>query len=76
MNLPIRFPNPGDVLREEAARYRALPPKERVRELSEMVNLYYRLLDLSPRKEALTQYAMVEEERGRRAIEEFAARHG
>ena len=76
MNLPIQFPNPGDVLRDEAAQFRALPPEERVRELSEMVRLYYRLLDLSPRKEALAEYAVVEEERGRRAIEEFAARHG
>ena len=76
MNLPIRFPNPGDVVRDEAARFRALPPEERIRELSDMVSLCYQLLDLSPRKEALAEYARVEEARGRRAIEEFAARHG
>src|SRR5258708_579431 len=75
MDLPIKFPNSADVIAEEAARFRALSPEDRVYALDEMVRLYHFLAATSPRPEALARLAQQEEDRGRIAIEEFIARH-
>ena len=76
MNLPIQFPSDADVIAEEVARFRALSPEARVRELGEMVRLYQFLLAQSSRPEVVARLAQEDEDRGRRAVEEFAARHG
>ena len=76
MNLPIKFPNHADVITEEVARFRKLSPEARVRELNEMYRLYQFLIANSGRPETLARLANEDEERNRRAIEEFAARHG
>lgn len=76
MKLPINFPDDADVITEEVARFRALSPDARVRELGEMVRLYHFLADQSFRPEVVRRMAQEDEDRGRRAIEEFAARHG
>ncbi len=76
MNLPIEFPTDADVIAEESARFRRLAPDVQAREVCEMVRVYYFLLDRSPIREKIVQIAEEEENRGRRAIEQFAARHG
>ena len=76
MNLPIKFHNHADVITEEVARFRKLSPEARVRELNEMYRLYQFLIANSGRPETLARLANEDEERNRRAIEEFAARHG
>jgi hypothetical protein len=74
MNPPIKFPADEDVIREEAARFRALSPDEQVNRLGEMVRLYYRLADLSGRRSEIDRLAEEDEHAERRAVEEFAAR--
>jgi hypothetical protein len=76
MNMPIKFPGDVEVIADEAARFRALPPAERLRTLNEMFRLYHFLLARSARPEALARLACEEEERGRAAIEEFVRKHG
>jgi hypothetical protein len=75
MKLPIKFPNDAEVIAEDAARFRALTPEERVRTLGEMFRLYLFLEDNSARPEVVAQLALEEEQRNRRAIEDFIARH-
>ena len=76
MHLPIRFPDDSDTIAEDGARFRKLSPAERVREVCEMVRVYDFLAAHSSQPEANARLAEEEENRGRRAIEEFAARHG
>ncbi len=75
MHLPINFPSDSEVIAEEAAKFRALSPEKRVQVLGEMFLLYRFLEDNSPNQEALARVAREEEDRQRRAIEEFNARH-
>jgi len=76
VQLPIRFPSNAEVIAEEVARFRALSPENRLRALDEMFRLYHFLVAMSARPEALARLAQEDEERGRTAIEEFAAHHG
>jgi hypothetical protein len=76
MNIPIKFPNDGEVIAEEAARFRALSPERRVRALGEMFRLYRFLASNAAQPEAVARFAQEEEQRGRKAVEEFIARHG
>lgn len=76
MNLPVHFPPDADVLAEEVARFRALSPDERLRELGEMARVYQFLAAQAPRPEAVARLAQEDEARGRKAVEEFVARHG
>ena len=76
MKLPIKFPSDLEVISEETARFRALSPEDRVLSLGEMFEVYHFLAAGSPRREALARFACADEERGRKAVEEFTARHG
>ena len=76
MNVPINFPADADVIAEEVARFRALSPDEQVRELGEMARVYQFLATTSPRPEAVARRAREDEDRGRSAVGDFAARHG
>ena len=76
MDLPIKFPSQQEVIDGEVARFRALSPEERVRELDEMFRLYHFLVAQSRNPELIARMAEEEEERGRKAVFEFAARHG
>ena len=75
MNVPISFPADAVVIAEETARFRALSPEERVRTLGEMFRLYHFLASNSTLPDALAQFAREDEDRGRKAVEEFSARH-
>lgn len=76
MILPIKFPSDSEVIAEEAARFRALSPEERVRTLGEMFHMYHFLAERSAKPEALAQFAREDEQRYRTAVKEFVARHG
>ncbi len=76
MNLPIKFPRSVEIIAEEAARFRALSPGERVRSLDEMFRLYQFLVKTSGRPGDLARVAQADEERTRMLIEEFVTRHG
>lgn len=76
VHLPIRFPDDSDTIAEDGARFRKLSPAEKVREVCEMVRVYDFLAAHSSQPEASARLAEEEENCGRRAIEEFAARHG
>jgi hypothetical protein len=75
MDLPIRFPSDADVIAEEAARFRALPPEKQVRVLGESFREYLFLAAAGGRRD-IDRYAREEERLGQAAIEEFIARHG
>ena len=75
MDLPIKFPDEADVIAEEAARFRALPDAERVKELEEAFQTYHFLIEASGRADELKRFAEEEEEQGRAAIREFVARY-
>lgn len=75
MELPIRFPNDADVIAEEAARFRALSPEERMRVLRGMLDTGERLMRLSPNVESVRQYTQQQEELAQQAFKEFIARH-
>lgn len=76
MNLSIKFPDIADVIAEDAARFRALSPEDRVRALGEMFELYSFLADRSASPTSFLRFVDEDEADGRKAIEEFVARHG
>jgi hypothetical protein len=76
VNLPVKFPDNAEVIAEEAARFRALSPEERVRTIGEMFHLYHFLIAASARPEAASRLAEEDEERGRSLVQDFVARHG
>lgn len=75
MELPIQFPNDADVIAEEAARFRALSPEERMRVIADLLNAGEQLMKLSPKAEFLRQYTQKQEELAQQAFKEFIARH-
>lgn len=75
MELPIQFPNDADVIAEEAARFRALSPEERMRVIVDLLNAGEQLMRLSPKAEFLRQYTQQQEELAQQAFKEFIARH-
>lgn len=76
MKLPIKFPSDAEVITEEVARFRALSPEARVCALNEMFALYQFLASHSTQPEGLARVAQEHEDRGRKAVQEFVARHG
>ncbi len=75
MELPIRFPSDEDVIAEDVARFRALSDEDQVRTLGEMFRTYYFLVERATKPEAISRFAIEDEDRGRRAVEEFVKRH-
>jgi hypothetical protein len=76
MELPIRFPSEEDVITEDVARFRALSDQDQVRTLGELFSTYHFLAARATKPEAIIGFAIEEEERARRAVEEFVKRHG
>jgi hypothetical protein len=75
MKLPVKFPSDSDVIAEEAARYRALPPQDRLQVIRGLIEAGELMLRNSPRAEFLRQYAAEQESAARQAVLEFLARH-
>jgi hypothetical protein len=76
MDVPIRFPSDVEVIVEDVRRFRALSDAERVRTLGELFHTYHFLMGRASRPETVARMAREDEARGRRAIQEFVARHG
>ncbi len=75
MNLPIRFPNKADVIYEDAARFRALSPEDKVRALEDCFRLYQSLRSSSSDVEEFDRLAEEEERLEWQAVLDFVARH-
>lgn len=75
MELPVRFPSDADVIAEEAARFRALSPDERMAVIRGLLDTGERLMRLSPKAEFLRQYTQQQEELAQQAFKDFIARH-
>lgn len=75
MNLPIQFPSEAEVIAEEVARFRALPPEERVRSIRGLLAAGALMMRQSPKAAFLRAYTLEQEERARQAIKEFLTRH-
>ena len=75
MDLPIKFPENAEVIAEEAARFRALSPENRVETLGEMFRVYQFLAERSSQPEEQARIIREEAERGRTAVKEFVTRH-
>jgi hypothetical protein len=75
MNLPIKFPTDAEVIIEEAARFRALSPDNRVRSIRGLLAAGALMMRLSPKAAFLREYSLEQEDRARQAVKEFLARH-
>ncbi len=75
MKLPIAFPSDAEVIAEEAARFRALSPADRLRSIRGLLAAGAMMMRQSPKAAFLREYTQEQEQRARRAIKEFVARH-
>ncbi len=75
MELPARFPSDDEVIREEAARFRALSPAERIRSIRDLLAAGMLMMRQSPRASFLEAYTLEQEELARTAIKDFVKRH-
>jgi hypothetical protein len=75
MNLPIQFPADADVIAEEAARFRALSPEQRLQSIRGLIAAGALMMRLSDKRAFLVEYTQQQEELARQAIREFCARH-
>ena len=75
MDLPIRFPSDAEVIAEEAARFRALTPENRVRLIRGLLAAGAMMMRQSPKTAFLREDTMQQENRARQAVKEFLERH-
>jgi hypothetical protein len=75
MKLPINFPSDADVAAEEAARFRALAPAERMRVIRDLLTAGEMLMRQSPKADFMRAYTAQQEELAQQAVKEFIARH-
>jgi len=75
MKLPIRFPSDAEIIAEEAARFRALSPEERLRSIRALLAAGALMMQRSPKAAFLREYTLEQENRARQAVREFLARH-
>jgi hypothetical protein len=76
MELPIKFPSDADVIAEEAARFRALSPENRMQVIRGLLTAGALMMRRSPKAEFLRQYTLEQERLAQQAIKDFIARHG
>jgi hypothetical protein len=75
MDLPVKFPSETEVILEDVARFRALSPRERVRQILETIAEETDRINRSPDAEAIWAALDAEKDLKRRRIREFLARH-
>lgn len=75
MDVQLHFPSDAAVAAEEAARFRALSPAERMRVIRDTLNAGELLMRQSPKADFLRAYAAEQEELRQRAVRAFMARH-
>jgi hypothetical protein len=76
IDIPIKFPSDADVNAEEAARFRALSPRERVRVILDMVSTGDWMMRKSPKLDFMLQYKREQEELAQQSVKDFIRRHG
>lgn len=72
----LRFPDASTVIAEEAARFRAACPEDRMRAIRSVLAAGAVLVERSPRREFLQEYRALQEDLARQTIREFVTRHG
>lgn len=75
MQLPINFPDEGDVIYEDSLRFRALTPEEKVQAIGQCYLDYMSLRGLSGRAEQMDRFAEEQKQLERQAITAFVERH-
>jgi hypothetical protein len=75
MDLPIRFPSDADVIAEEASRFRALSPRDRMCSIRGLLEAGALMMRRAPRAAFLCEQTLLQEELYRKAVKEFIARH-
>ncbi len=75
MKLPIAFPSDVEVIAEEAARFRALSPEDRLRSIRGLLAAGALMMRRSPKAAFLREHTLEQENRARQAVQEFIARH-
>jgi hypothetical protein len=75
MELPVHFPSDVEVIADEAKRFRALAPQERLDVVRGLLDAGALMLRNSPRSAFLKEYALRQELAYRRAVSGFLARH-
>ena len=75
MNLPVKFPSETEVILEDVARFRALPPEERIRSLRGLLRSGALIGRRSPKAAWAKQYTEAQEILAQRNIMEFFTRH-
>jgi hypothetical protein len=75
MNVPIQFPSDTEIIAEEAARFRALSPEERLCSIRGLLTAGALMMRQSPKAAFLRDYTREQEDRARQAVKEFLARH-
>ncbi len=76
MDLPIKFPSETEVILEDVARSRALPPGEQVRALLGLLRAADRIRQASTKASWAARYAEEQEALAQHRTREFLARHG
>lgn len=71
----LRFPTTADVAAEEAARFRASSPADRLRAIRSTLAGGARLIERSPKRAFIEAYRQRQEELAREAITRFVMRH-
>ena len=71
----LHFPSDDDVAAEEAARFRAASPAERMRAIRSALTAGAVLIARSPKRQCLEAYRERQEELAREAIARFVRRH-
>jgi hypothetical protein len=75
MNSPIKFPSDADVIIEEAQRFRALSPADRMRVIRGLLNAADLMLNRSPKAAFIREQMLEEKNSARQAVKEFILRH-
>jgi hypothetical protein len=76
MELPVKFPSDTEVILEDVARFRALPPEERIRAIRSMLADGEFLISKSSNPAWAKQYSEEQELLAQRSILDFITRHG
>lgn len=71
----LRFPTDADVTADEAARFRAASPADRMRSIRSTLTAGAILIARSPQRAFLEAYRREQEELARKTISEFVTRH-
>jgi beta-lactamase superfamily II metal-dependent hydrolase len=76
MEVPIRFPNEGDKIYEEAVAFRQLSPEQRTSAILDLISVGAWMMQESPHREAIARLQQAHEDAWQKAQRELFARLG